>query len=53
MCQHVTYRPARQRRRSRHLALAEASYHGTEVLMSDPATVDIDLGLVHTEIVRR
>lgn len=53
MCQHMAYRPARERRWSRHLALTEASHHGSEVLMSDPASVDIDLGLVHTAIVRR
>lgn len=53
MCEHMTYRPAGERRWSRYLALAEASYHCTEVLMSGPASVDIDLGLVHTEIVRR
>lgn len=53
MCQHVAYRPARERRWSRYLARTEITYHGSEVLMSYPASVDIDLGLVHTAIVRR
>lgn len=53
MRQHMAYRPARECRWSIYLGVAEASYDGSEALMSDPASVDIDLRLVHMTIVRR